>query len=107
MQAIDPKDLKYSVYSRIEEIEPMIKMIESELSEPYSIFTYRYFLQNWPNLCFLVFNSLNFFIIAYIIIQAYYNDEIIGCIIGKLDKHGERLRGFFKKILTLFTNFIK
>ncbi len=26
-------------------------LIDNELSEPYSIFTYRYFLQQWPNLC--------------------------------------------------------
>ena len=28
-------------------------LIDSELSEPYSIFTYRYFINNWRNLCFL------------------------------------------------------
>lgn len=29
-------------------------LIDAELSEPYSIFTYRYFINNWPRLCFLV-----------------------------------------------------
>lgn len=34
---------------------PMIQsLIEKELSEPYSVFTYRYFVNNWPKLCFLV-----------------------------------------------------
>jgi peptide alpha-N-acetyltransferase len=33
---------------------PIVKLIERDLSEPYSIFTYRYFINNWPNLCFLV-----------------------------------------------------
>ena len=51
---INPNELKYSTFSNNDELEIMIKMIESELSEPYSIFTYRYFLQNWPKLCFLV-----------------------------------------------------
>ena len=35
-------------------------MIASELSEPYSIYTYRYFLEYWPNMCFLV--KIKFFI---------------------------------------------
>lgn len=34
---------------------PMImKLIQKDLSEPYSIYTYRYFIHNWPKLCFLV-----------------------------------------------------
>lgn len=37
-------------------------MIDAELSEPYSIYTYRYFLYGWPDLS----------------IFAYYKDEIIG-----------------------------
>lgn len=36
---------------------PMImKIIQKDLSEPYSIYTYRYFIHNWPKLCFLVIN---------------------------------------------------
>lgn len=39
---------------------PMImKLIQKDLSEPYSIYTYRYFIHNWPKLCFLV--CLSFF----------------------------------------------
>jgi hypothetical protein len=29
-------------------------LIEKDLSEPYSIFTYRYFINDWPSLCILV-----------------------------------------------------
>ena len=29
-------------------------LIEQELSEPYSVFTYRYFVNQWPKLCLLV-----------------------------------------------------
>lgn len=40
---------------------PMImKIIQKDLSEPYSIYTYRYFIHNWPKLCFLV--SINYFL---------------------------------------------
>lgn len=41
---------------------PMImKIIQKDLSEPYSIYTYRYFIHNWPKLCFLVRNIHTFF----------------------------------------------
>lgn len=59
-EQIDPSELKYSIFSNIDELDVMIKMIESELSEPYSIFTYRYFIQNWPNLCYLVYQKIFF-----------------------------------------------
>ncbi|PIK47187.1 hypothetical protein BSL78_15957 [Apostichopus japonicus] len=32
----------------------IMKLITKDLSEPYSIYTYRYFIHNWPSLCFLV-----------------------------------------------------
>ncbi|KAJ3177609.1 hypothetical protein HDU87_004362 [Geranomyces variabilis] len=32
-------------------------LVEADLSEPYSIYTYRYFLHNWPNLCFLAMEA--------------------------------------------------
>lgn len=32
----------------------IMKLIQKDLSEPYSIYTYRYFIHNWPKLCFLV-----------------------------------------------------
>lgn len=30
------------------------KLISKDLSEPYSIYVYRYFLYEWANLCFMV-----------------------------------------------------
>lgn len=32
----------------------IMRLITKDLSEPYSIYTYRYFIHNWPELCFLV-----------------------------------------------------
>lgn len=32
----------------------IMRMITNDLSEPYSIYTYRYFIHNWPDLCLLV-----------------------------------------------------
>jgi hypothetical protein len=32
----------------------VMALIDTELSEPYSIFTYRYFIDSWPSMCYLV-----------------------------------------------------
>ena len=41
-------------YTDETQIEAIMRAITSELSEPYSIYTYRYFIHNWPALCLLV-----------------------------------------------------
>jgi peptide alpha-N-acetyltransferase len=57
----------------------MVKLIEKDLSEPYSIFTYRYFLIPFPTLCEL----------------CYDGDRLVGVIICKLDNHKSgKLRGY-------------
>ncbi|SNX83281.1 related to MAK3 N-acetyltransferase [Melanopsichium pennsylvanicum] len=35
----------------------IINLIEKELSEPYIVYTYRYFVNQWPNLCFFAYAS--------------------------------------------------
>lgn len=36
------------------DMDDIQRVIGAELSEPYSIYTYRYFIANWPDLCLLV-----------------------------------------------------
>lgn len=50
----------------------IMRLIQKDLSEPYSIYTYRYFIHNWPKLCFL----------------ATHEGKCIGAIVCKLDMHG-------------------
>ena len=38
------------------QMKPVMRLIEKDLSEPYSIFTYRYFINNFPNLCQLAYD---------------------------------------------------
>ncbi|KAI8575133.1 hypothetical protein K450DRAFT_263212 [Umbelopsis ramanniana AG] len=47
-------ELSYIPYTSERQLPPIITLIENDLSEPYSIYTYRYFIHNWPNLCFMV-----------------------------------------------------
>lgn len=58
-------------YEKASEIEHIIRLIQTELSEPYSIYTYRYFLFNWSHLC----------------IFARMEDLYIGVLVAKLEPH--------------------
>jgi peptide alpha-N-acetyltransferase len=46
--------VEYLTYSKESQMLEVVALIEKDLSEPYSIFTYRYFIHNWPDLCLLV-----------------------------------------------------
>lgn len=45
-------------YKDERKLADIMGLITKDLSEPYSIYTYRYFIHNWPELCLLV--SLTF-----------------------------------------------
>lgn len=51
---ISINEITFKTYETESELDQIVKLVESELSEPYSIFTYRYFLTKWPKLCILV-----------------------------------------------------
>ncbi len=46
-------DITYIAYDSEHYLQGIIDLISVDLSEPYSIFTYRYFINNWPELTFL------------------------------------------------------
>ena len=41
-------------YVNEEQLHSIASLIKADLSEPYSLYTYRYFIHNWPSLTFLV-----------------------------------------------------
>ena len=82
---MDDDKLMFRTFEGEEDLQTIISMMEKELSEPYPIYTYRYFVQKWPHLTEL----------------AYLKDDpekkIIGCIVSKLEdhyKHSERTTRF-------------
>lgn len=76
---IKPSNITYVNYQSEEQMPNIIKLIQKDLSEPYSIYTYRYFINNWSELCFL----------------AYHQSDCIGAIVCKLDLHRNRsYRGY-------------
>ena len=58
----------YKDESRLEDVD---RLVACDLSEPYSIFTYRYFLNRFPDLCILAMDSSS--------------GEVCGCVVGKID----------------------
>jgi peptide alpha-N-acetyltransferase len=47
------------------------QLVACDLSEPYSVFTYRYFLHRFPDLCILAVDGIS--------------GEVCGCVVGKID----------------------
>ncbi|EEA27734.1 N-alpha-acetyltransferase 30 [Talaromyces marneffei ATCC 18224] len=78
-----PSALRYIQYDPSRENEyltAMRQLISKDLSEPYSIYVYRYFLYQWGDLCFLAMDP---------------NDKLVGVVVSKLEPHrGGPLRGY-------------
>lgn len=63
------------------------KLISTDLSEPYSIYVYRYFLYQWASLCYMVIDDAT--------------GEMIGVVVSKLEVHrGGPLRGYIAMLAT-------
>ena len=41
-------------YKDESDLPAIVSMISADLSEPYSIYVYRYFIHQWPEFCFVV-----------------------------------------------------
>ncbi|CCK71496.1 peptide alpha-N-acetyltransferase MAK3 KNAG_0H00810 [Huiozyma naganishii CBS 8797] len=68
--------------ANVHHFQQIKKLIDADLSEPYSIYVYRYFLNQWPELVYLAFDAA---------------DPVlpIGCIICKMEPHRAcRMRGY-------------
>lgn len=84
-----PKNVTYRKYAGEEDLDDVIRLVDSELSEPYSVFTYRYFLNQWPDMC----------------IFACAEDGIpVATIVGKVEDHvgqvgGSLLRGYIAMLV--------
>ncbi|KAI5817087.1 acetyltransferase [Pyronema omphalodes] len=71
---------RYDPKQEVIQLEAIRNMIGTDLSEPYSIYVYRYFLYQWGDLCYM----------------AYDGDLLVGVVVGKLEHHrgGPTLRGY-------------
>ena len=78
-------DVAYSEYTGEDQLQGIIDLISVDLSEPYSIFTYRYFINNWPNLCFIA--TTTGAEPAAAACAAPSTGRVVGTIVCKQDRH--------------------
>ncbi|GAB7324671.1 hypothetical protein MBLNU13_g08545t1 [Cladosporium sp. NU13] len=91
--ALPPKkptpNLRYVSYGTEKEspfLPAIRQLISNDLSEPYSIYVYRYFLYQWGHLCFMALDD---------------DDNLIGVIVCKLEPHrGGPMRGYIAMLAT-------
>ncbi|KAH0543295.1 hypothetical protein FGG08_002358 [Glutinoglossum americanum] len=83
MSGDDSEDLRYVQYDNCKEdiyLEAIRQIISKDLSEPYSIYVYRYFLYQWGDLCFMALDK---------------DDNLVGVVVNKLERHrGGPMRGY-------------
>ncbi|KAH7277212.1 hypothetical protein KP509_39G039900 [Ceratopteris richardii] len=77
--------IRYVSYEGEEQLPLIMTLIDDELSEPYSIFTYRYFLTLWPQLCFM----------------AFHEDTCVGTIVCKMGQHRNTFRGYIAMLVVI------
>ncbi|KHN81171.1 N-alpha-acetyltransferase 30 [Toxocara canis] len=76
-----PERIEIVDYESELQMADIMRLITKDLSEPYSIYTYRYFIHNWPSLCLLALDTSN--------------KEYVGAIVCKLDvSRQNRRRGY-------------
>ncbi|XP_067895312.1 N-alpha-acetyltransferase 30 isoform X2 [Heterodontus francisci] len=81
--------IRYVGYESELQMPDIMRLITKDLSEPYSIYTYRYFIHNWPQLCFL----------------AMVGDECVGAIVCKLDMHKKMFRRGYIAMLAVDSKY--
>lgn len=83
--------IDYREYESELQMPSIMALIQKDLSEPYSIYTYRYFIHNWPRLCFL----------------ALHDEKCVGAIVCKLDIHRQNIRRGYIAMLAVDKDYRK
>ncbi|XP_069115993.1 N-alpha-acetyltransferase 30-like [Argopecten irradians] len=81
--------IEYIVYKSEVQMPDIMRLITKDLSEPYSIYTYRYFIHNWPKLCFLAMDGT----------------KCVGAIVCKLDMHKKMVRRGYIAMLAVDSDY--
>lgn len=81
------KGVTYRQYVDEHDLPAVMALVDKDLSEPYSVFTYRYFLAQWPQLCFLAHDGGR-------------DGPPIGVVVCKVEPHrGRQLRGYLAMLV--------
>ncbi|CAA2934329.1 N-alpha-acetyltransferase MAK3 [Olea europaea subsp. europaea] len=77
----DGSEIEYVSYNGEHHLPLIMNLVDQELSEPYSIFTYRYFVYLWPQLSFL--------------------GKCVGTVVCKMGEHRNTFRGYIAMLVVL------
>eukprot|EP01083_Nonionella_stella_P073094 197399_1 len=83
--------ITFKKYDGEHELHSIQELIDKDLSEPYSVFTYRYFLNNWSSLCTM----------------AMQGSRCIGVIICRLGKQADGRKDGYIAMLAVDKRFRK
>ncbi|KAL6533562.1 N-alpha-acetyltransferase mak3 [Orobanche minor] len=78
-------EIEYVSYGGEHHLPLIMNLVDQELSEPYSIFTYRYFVYLWPHLSFL----------------AFHKGKCVGTVVCKMGDHRHTFRGYIAMLVVL------
>jgi peptide alpha-N-acetyltransferase len=99
----DSEKIEFVDYSDESMLNDLKALVAGDLSEPYSVFTYRYFLHNWPKLCICVYvhqppdNS----------VDSSIRKKIIGTIVCKLESIGDHVKSGYIAMLAVDKSYRK
>ncbi|EJU00603.1 acyl-CoA N-acyltransferase [Dacryopinax primogenitus] len=91
--------ITYRPYAGPSDLPAIIHLVETELSEPYVIYTYRYFLDGWPHLAYMAETSSppdTETDTETHIPTSKSAPRAVGCVVCKQDLHGplQTMRGY-------------
>ena len=90
-EGYDAGGITYEMYESELQMPDVMKLMKTALSEPYSIYTYRYFIHNWPQLCVL----------------AKCEGACVGAIVCKLEMHHFKTRRGYIAMLAVDEKYRK
>ncbi|CAI4225117.1 unnamed protein product [Auanema sp. JU1783] len=82
-EPVDPlgQSIELIQYKDETNLADIMRLMTKDLSEPYSIYTYRFFVHSWPELCILAYDKTR--------------DAIVGAVVGKVETQTDnRKRGY-------------
>ncbi|XP_066340030.1 N-alpha-acetyltransferase MAK3-like [Miscanthus floridulus] len=80
-------EIAYVSYGGEQYLPLVMSLVDEELSEPYTIFTYRYFVYLWPQLTFLAFDARD--------------GKCVGTVVCKMGEHRGAFRGYIAMLVVL------
>ncbi|KAF8652193.1 hypothetical protein HU200_062925 [Digitaria exilis] len=99
-------EITYVSYGGEQHLPLVMSLVDAELSEPYSIFTYRYFVYLWPQLTFLVRARILSSLPApesRCACQAFdaKDGKCVGTVVCKMGEHRGTFRGYIAMLVVL------